>query len=65
MLMSYISGIITCVIGLFTVFIGFKDKLLDKVFDEITELIGVDYRIILLIIFAIYYLILELIIVCY
>lgn len=65
MLMSYISGIITCVIGLLLVFIGFKDKLLDKVFDEITKLIGVDYRIILLIIFAIYYLILELIIVCY
>ena len=41
---NYISGIITCVIGLFTVFIGFKDKLLDRVFDEITELIAYENK---------------------
>lgn len=63
MIIAYIVGIIGCVLELLVIFIGFKDKLLDKIFDIISELIGIDYRFVSIAILVISYLLLELFVV--
>lgn len=63
MIILYIVGIIGCVLELLVIFIGFKDKLLDKIFDIISELIGIDYRFVSIAILVISYLLLELFVV--
>lgn len=63
MIIVYIVGIIGCVLELLVIFIGFKDKLLDKIFDIISELIGIDYRFVSIAILVISYLLLELFVV--
>lgn len=63
MIIGYIVGIIGCVLELLVIFIGFKDKLLDKIFDIISELIGIDYRFVSIAILVISYLLLELFVV--
>ena len=63
MIINYIVGIIGCVLGLLVILIGFKDSLLDKFFDTISELIGIDYRFVGIVMLVISYLLLELFVV--
>ena len=65
MIIDYVVGIIGCVLGLLVIFIGFKDKIFDLLFDTISELIGVDYRFVGIVMLVISYLLLELFVVGY
>ena len=65
MIIGYIVGIIGCVLELLVIFIGFKDKIFDLLFDTISELIGVDYRFVGIVMLVISYLLLELFVVGY